>query len=125
MKNLNFVICALNWGLFNTIICQCILSVNQTTVQIKIQKTWKVSRDPNYPINLMKTTNTGKEESTKNVRASTRKVITEGSKRKTAESSPIRDAGKLWNQAPKEIKNAPTQEIAKIQIRIYCKTLPT
>ena len=68
--------------------------------------------------------NTGKEEQTRNVRASTRKEMTEGGKTKTFERSLARDTGKLWNQAPREIRDAPTQELAKKQIRLYCKTLP-
>ena len=35
-----------------------------------------------------------------------------------------RDAGKLWNQAPKEKREALSKGIAKTQIKNYCKTLP-
>ena len=71
----------------------------------------------------MKTKNTGNKEPTRKFRASTRKEMTEGGKTKTAERSFTRNARKLWKQAPLEIKDTPTQEIAK-KIRICCKTLP-
>ena len=32
-----------------------LLSINQTSAQIKLIKAWKASRDLNYPINMTKT----------------------------------------------------------------------
>ena len=49
----------------------------------------------------------------------------EGGKKRLAEESFVRDAGKLWNQAPNETKEAPTLGTAKQLIKKYCKTLPT
>ena len=48
----------------------------------------------------------------------------EGGKTKQAEQSFARDAGRLWNQALIEIKEASTIGIAKHKIIIYFKTLP-
>ena len=72
-----------------------LLSIKQTAAQIKIQEAWKASKDPKYPINLMKTKTTGNEKPTRSVRASTRKEMTEGGKTETAERSSARDTGKL------------------------------
>ena len=45
-------------------------------------------------------------------------------KMRLAENSFVRDTGKMWNRALKQIKEAPTKGIAKGLIRTYCKTLP-
>ena len=41
-----------------------------------------------------------------------------------AKKSFSRNTAKLWNQAPKEIKNAKSLPIAKRLIKAYCKALP-
>ena len=58
------------------------------------------------------------------MRATTRREMQEGGKTNLAEKSFVRDSGKLWNRAPKEIKEVPTITVAKHKIKRYCKTLP-
>ena len=48
----------------------------------------------------------------------------EGGKYKTTQASFARDAGHLWNQAPKKIKDIETISAVKTEIRKYCKRLP-
>ena len=45
-------------------------------------------------------------------------------KTKQAEKSFMGDAGRLWNQALREIKESPAIAIAKRMINLYCKMLP-
>ena len=47
----------------------------------------------------------------------------EGGKTKQAEKSFMRDAGKIWNQAPKEMKEAKNIGAAKKLIKHSCKKL--
>ena len=68
------------------------LLIKQTSAQIKLHEAWKESRDPNYLINLMKTMTAEREEPSRNMWASTRM--------ERVKRSIMRDAGKLWNQAP-------------------------
>ena len=64
------------------------------------------------------------EETSRQQRPSTRKEMREGGKTILAEKSFTRDAGRLWNNASKEIKEAETLGIAKEKIKQYCKMLP-
>ena len=48
----------------------------------------------------------------------------DGGKTKIAQESVTRDAGKLWNNAPRAIKDAKSISTAKKEIKIYCKILP-
>ena len=57
------------------------------------------------------------------LRTTMRRTMREGGKTRQAEESFVRDAGKVWNQAPTDIQDAPKMGIAKQQIRQYCKTL--
>ena len=43
---------------------------------------------------------------------------------KQVKRSFVRDSGKIWNQASREIKEATTIGAAKRLIKQYCKTLP-
>ena len=84
-----------------------LLWINQTLVQIKLQEAWKAERDEDYPINLknkMITEDGG--ENFRAARTTTRRTMIEGGRTKQAVESFVRDAGKLWNQAPKKIKDA-------------------
>ena len=48
----------------------------------------------------------------------------EGGKTKVLRQCFVRDAARVWNQAPMEIKKAATLMTAKKEIRKYCKTIP-
>lgn len=99
------------------------LSVNQTAAQIKLQEAWKANNDEDYPIKMVMKKE-GDENEERDTRRSRMKMMVEGGKTLQAENSFTRDAGKLWNRAPAEIKRAKNLETAKKEIKKYCKTLP-
>ena len=101
-----------------------LLSINQTSAQIKLTEAWKASKDINYPIEMKPRREPPGDGTPRQMRATTQKEIREGGKTILAEKSFTRDTGKLWNAAPKEIKEAETVGIAKEKIKQYCKLLP-
>ena len=101
-----------------------LLSVNQTSAQIKLLEAWKASRDPDFPIKFGDGERGGERETERTMRPTTRRRMNEGGKNKIAEDSFVRDTGRIWNKAPREIIEARTIEMAKEKIRKYCKTLP-
>ena len=101
-----------------------ITKVNQTSAQIKLSEAWKASKDVNYPIEMKPKKEPLGDTSTRQLRTTRRKEMREGGKTILAEKSFTRDAGKLWNVAPKEIKEANTIGAAKENIKQYCKLLP-
>ena len=60
----------------------------------------------------------------RSVRPTTIKQWKEDTRVKSAENSFLRDAPRLWNQVPSQIKEAKTMGTAKTQILKYCKSLP-
>ena len=58
------------------------------------------------------------------MRLSTRKEMIEGGKYKATRESFTREAGRIWNQGPVEIKTAKTIYVAKKHIKEYSKKLP-
>ena len=101
-----------------------LLSVNQTSAQIKLTEAWKASRDRDFLIKLRNAEGEEERDTERTVRPSTRRKMKEGGKNKIAEESFVRDTGRLWNRAPAEITEAATIGTAKSKIRQYCKTLP-
>ena len=99
------------------------LSVNQMVAQIKLTEAWKASTDPDYPVNLGITRNED-HPSQREVRSNTRKEMKEGGRLKIIQESCTRDTGRIWNQAPRDIKDSKTIGEAKRHIKKYCKTLP-
>ena len=99
------------------------LSVNQTAAQIKLTEAWKAMNDEEYPVKL-KTKIRVETELNRTLRASTVRDMVEGGRYKTTQASFARDAGRVWNRAPKEIKEAKSLTAAKTQIRKYCKSIP-
>ena len=99
------------------------LSVNQTAAQIKLTEAWKASQDPDYPVRLMENRKTENGEN-REVRTNTRREMQEGGRLKIIRESFCRDTGRLWNRAPKEIKQSISIQTAKKEIKKYCKTLP-
>ena len=100
-----------------------LLSINQTTAQMKLIETWKASRDKNYP-STEKDERNNWRNTTHCMRPTARKEMREGGKTKQAEKSFVRDSGKIWNQAPMVIKEAKSIAVAKKLIKKYYKTLP-
>jgi hypothetical protein len=101
-----------------------LLSINQTSAQIKLTEAWKASKDVDYPIEMKPKKEPLGDTTTRQLRTTTRKEMREGGKTILAEKSFTRDAGKLWNAAPKEIKEAKTVVAAKEKIKQHCKRLP-
>ena len=102
---------------------QQLLSVNQLAAQIKLTEAWKATHDPEYPIKMVKDTNP-EDNYTRVLRPSSVRTMEEGGKTQSAQTSFVRDAGKVWNRAPRQIKEAVTLTEAKKEIKTYCKTLP-
>ena len=64
------------------------------------------------------------DEQPRNIRPKTQKERQEGGRTKQAERSLVREARKIWNQAPRDIKETKNMETAKRLIKQYYKTLP-
>ena len=101
-----------------------LLSVNQTSAQIKLLEAWKASRDPDFPVKFGDGERGGERETERMMRPTTRRRMNEGGKNRITEDSFLRDTGRIWNKAPLEIIEARTIETAKVKIRKYCNTLP-
>ena len=99
------------------------LSVNQTAAQIKLTEAWKSLNVEDYPVKLRKERRIV-PGSDRQLRADTIRDLEEGGRLKSTLASFTRDAGHIWNQAPKCIKEAKTLSKVKADIKKYCKTLP-
>ena len=99
-----------------------LLSVNQTAAQIKLTEAWKSCRTEGYPVKLRKTD--AGQDNPRQMRAGTRRELEEGGRTRTIAESFAREAGRLWNTAPEDIKNAKTISAAKKAILEFCKKLP-
>ena len=100
-----------------------LLSVNQTAIQIKLTEAWKATHLPNYPTQMEKN-----EENllpnTRTLRPDSTRLWKEDGKTCTARESFSRNTAKIWNQAPKSIKEALSLNITNKSIKEYCKNLP-
>ena len=97
-------------------------SVNQLAGEIKLTEAWKATFIESYPFKLQ-INNPNSEETDRAVRLNTTKMWKDSAKTKAASESLSIDAAKLWNNAPTEIKTAPTLRVAKKAIKKYCKLL--
>ena len=100
-----------------------LLSVNQLSANIKLTEVWKSVNLPNYPVQL-EPNNQTQNTSERQVRPGTSRKWNQDTKFAAAKECFSRNAAKLWNIAPADIKNAKTINIAKKAIKIYCKSLP-
>ena len=93
-----------------------LLSVNQINAQIKLTEVWKSINIASYPIQWTKRNEVIKREGLK----STNKpdLMIYGSSQVQSQSF-INDAARVWNSAPKEIKECKTLFSAKKLIPIY------
>ena len=95
-------------------------NINPTNT--KLVESWKAVNTENYPIQLennqMQRNTNGRE-----VRESTVKLWKDDTRLTAAKESFIRDAAKLWNNAPLAVKSAKTLHSAKNEILKFCKTL--
>ena len=61
---------------------------------------------------------------TRALRPSSMRELKDNAKSSIGEQSFCINAGKIWNKAPTNIKEAKTLSLAKKFIKLYCKTLP-
>ena len=73
------------------------LSVNQLSAQIKLVEAWKAMQNEDYPVK-MRVEKRLEQTHKRTLRPSTIRDMVEGGKTTSAQSSFVRDAGKLWNQ---------------------------
>ena len=97
-------------------------SVNQLAGEIKLIEAWKSINIPKYPFK-MESFNPNKEQGERRMRPNTTKIWKDSARSKAASESISIDSAKLWNLAPKEVKDAQTLWSAKSAIKKYCKTL--
>ena len=98
-------------------------SVNhQLAAQIKLVEAWKTINLENYPIQL-ENNQLSRNTNGRAVRESTIKLWKDDTKVANAKESFLRDAAKLWNNAPTNVKKAKSLYMAKKVIITYCKSL--
>ena len=93
------------------------LSINQTNAQTKYTEMWKAANYEHYPIQMEKMK---KHPNGRTSRGVTNNNFIEPITKNTF----IGDATRLWNKAPLNIKNAMTINVAKKEIKAFCKSLP-
>ena len=96
------------------------LSFNQINAQTKLTEIWQALNVENYPIKG-EVHSKSKENRT---RSNTRGDLVVQGKSEIYRSAFINDASKLWNNAPKTIKDCRTILSAKREIKKYITTLP-
>ena len=84
---------------------------------------WKSIHIKDYP-NQMEKNEKNLLPNTRELRPTSTRLWKEDGKTSTARESFIRNAAKIWNQAPSTIKEAMTMTKAKKLVKNYCKTLP-
>ena len=98
-----------------------ILSVNQLNAQVKLLEMWKSQNIADYPLKVRKQEI---EENKCTTRASAQGKLIEIGRSTTTKNSSTSDAIRIWNMAPKDIKDSLTVYQAKERIKAYAKTLP-
>ena len=97
------------------------MSVNQLNASIKLCDIWKAVNVENYPTKVNKITPRNNASLT---RASANGKLKECGKTALSQATLINDATKAWNRAPKEVLDSKSYNIAKVNIKMFAKTLP-
>ena len=97
------------------------LSVNQTSAQIKLTEIWKARNTENNPLKIQPRITSVETRKTRSVSKGT--LANKGSATITTNTF-IEDAIRVWNNAPEAIKSAKTLYSVKTEIKRYCNTLP-
>ena len=100
-----------------------LLSVNQLVASIKLVEVWKSFYQKGYSIKLGPY-NHNLPNQTHDLRPQPNRVLNDSCRLRKFESSFAIDADRIWNTAAKEITCAPSLNIAKNAVRLYCKSLP-
>ena len=98
-------------------------SINQLSAEVKLTETWKAMNIEKYPTKMVP----GKQienNLTRALRPTSTRELKDNAKSRLGEQSFCINAGKIWNNAPSNIKEAKTLSLAKKLIKIYCKNLP-
>ena len=98
-----------------------IMSVNQLNAQIKLLEVWKAQNVSNYPLKIAQQSINSEGVST---RAAHSGRPCEIGKSVLAQKTCISDAIRLWNRAPSKIVECKSLQTAKIEIKLFVKTLP-
>ena len=98
------------------------LSVNQLAAKIKLVEVWKTINKPDYPLRLEKY-NKNKISSLE-LRIQPNRIFNDNCKLTRSESSFHIDAARIWNAAPSDVRLAPSIDLAKKRIDLYCRSLP-
>ena len=96
-------------------------SVNQINCQIKLLEIWKAINIQDYPIKVKNVTSCIGSANTRS--GGNDRLVEIGNSNLSAKTF-INDATKIWNRAPKELKECPTLYAAKKAIKQFSKTLP-
>ena len=99
-----------------------LLSVNQLAASIKLCEVWKFENVANYPVQL-EPNNTGLSSIERSLRPTTCRKWNKNAKSNAAKECFSRNAAKLWNAAPLNIKSAKSLSSSKTEIKKYCRTL--
>ena len=99
------------------------LSVNQLSAQIKLKEVWKSLNCQNYPIKF-EPYNSALSEGSHALRTKESRVFNDNYRLQKSKSSFYVDAARIWNAAPKTIRNAKTDYEAKGAILNFVKILP-
>ena len=99
------------------------LSVNQLAASIKLAEVWKSINVEGYPIQLEPNKKSPKDTDS-NLRPASTRIWNQDARSSAAKESFSRNAAKIWNNAPENIKNALNLKSAKKQIAKHCKSLP-
>ena len=97
------------------------LSVNQINAQIKLTEVWKSHNIKSYPIQWIKRNDVQKRSGLKSLNKPD--LIISGLSNIQSHSF-INDAARVWNEAPRQIKDSMTLSSAKKHIKSYVQTLP-
>ena len=95
----------------------------QLATQIKLVEVWKTINIENYPVKL-ENNQLQRNTNGRAVRTATVKMWKDDTRIATAQESFLRDAAKIWNNAPINVKNANSLYLAKKEILKFVKTIP-
>ena len=98
-----------------------IMSVNQLNAQAKLLEVWKALNVPKYPLKIRKQSQQHKRVST---RADIKERPCDVERSANTKKTCISDAIRLWNLAPEKIALSKTSYQAKLEIKIFTKSLP-
>ena len=99
------------------------LSVNQLAANIKLMEVWKSINIKDYPLQL-EPNNMIVNMSDRQLRPSTSRAWNQDARTGPEKESFTRNAAKIWNMAPNELKTINSQPMAKKAIKEFCKKLP-